>query len=180
MKIEDVQVGGTYIAKVGARSVEISIERENPKGGWDAKSLATGKPVRVKDVKHLRPAQTPDEGTVAQHEGDGGEAAARPTKRTKGAAKPKREKKPAAEKPAKEKAMSCLDAAAAVLKAKGEPMACRPMIDAMREQGLWTSDAPTPHATLFSALLREIKKGTASRFKKIDRGQFEYQEPKGD
>jgi hypothetical protein len=75
--------------------------------------------------------------------------------------------------------MSCLDAAAAVLTAKGEPMACKAVIDEMHTQNLWKSDAPTPRATLASALLRELRKGDASRFKKVDRGQFAYQEPKG-
>jgi hypothetical protein len=85
--------------------------------------------------------------------------------------KAKREAKPKA--PKKDKPLSCLDAAAVVLKATGEPMACRAMIEAMREKKLWTSAAPTPHATLSSALLREItKKKDASRFKKVDRGQF--------
>lgn len=69
--------------------------------------------------------------------------------------------------------MSCLDAAAEVLKAAGEPMRCKAMIDAMWSRKLWTSDAPTPHQTLASALMREItKKGSASRFRKADRGQF--------
>ncbi len=79
-----------------------------------------------------------------------------------------------------DKKLSCLDAAAQVLKAKGEPMNCKAMVEAMAKQNLWTSDAPTPAATLSSAILREMKKGTASRFKKVDRGQFEYQEPKGE
>src|SRR5688500_1638990 len=94
-------------------------------------------------------------------------------------AKPKGEVKAKATKPASEgtakpkapktdKAVSCLDAAAIVLKDSGGSMACRAMIDAMREKKLWASDAPTPHATLASALLREItKKGDASRFKKV-------------
>jgi hypothetical protein len=85
-------------------------------------------------------------------------------------------KPPAAPKAAKEtklKALSCLDAAVVVLTAKGEPMACKQMIEAMAEQGLWKSDAPTPAATLYSAVLREItRKGSASRFKKTDRGLF--------
>jgi hypothetical protein len=40
-------------------------------------------------------------------------------------------------------------------------------------RGLWSSDAAKPHATLYSAILREIttKKGN-SRFKKAARGQF--------
>src|SRR5689334_3244588 len=57
MKKEEVEVGGTYLAKVGARSVEVKIESENAKGGWNAKSVASGKPIRLKDPKHLRPAK---------------------------------------------------------------------------------------------------------------------------
>ena len=75
--------------------------------------------------------------------------------------------------PATPKAMSCLDAAAQVLKDKGEPMRCKDMITAMAEQDLWHSTAPTPHATLYSAILREITtKGGESRFKKTERGHF--------
>jgi hypothetical protein len=177
MKKEDVVVGGTYLAKVGARSVEVTIESENAKGGWNAKSVASGKPVRLKDPKHLRPAKAADAGDTGHERGDGGDGATGPAKARKRATAAKRGGRP---KEAKSKAMSCLDAAAAVLKANGGAMACRPLIDAMKEQGLWTSSAPTPHATLFSALLRELRKGDASRFRKVDRGQFAFQEPKGE
>ena len=85
-------------------------------------------------------------------------------------AKAKRE--PKAPKPPKEKKMSCLDAAAAVLKDKGEPMQCKAMVEAMFQKKLWTTDAPTPAATLYSAILRELAKGKESRFRKIDRGHF--------
>jgi hypothetical protein len=178
MKKDDVVVGGNYLAKVGARSVEVTIESENAKGGWNAKSVASGKPIRLKDPKHLRSVKAADAGDTGDGRGDGGDAAPEPAKPRKRAAGAKRAAK--APKEAKPKAMSCLDAAAAVLKAKGEPMACKAMIDAIHQQGLWKSDAPTPHATLASALLRELKKGAASRFRKVDRGQFAYQEPKGE
>jgi hypothetical protein len=48
------------------------------------------------------------------------------------------------------------------------------MIEAMAAKGLWTSPGgKTPHATLYSAILREIDtKGKAARFKKADRGHF--------
>ena len=73
----------------------------------------------------------------------------------------------------KEKKLSCLDAAAQVLKAKGEPMNCGAMIEAMREKKLWDTKAPTPAATLYSAILREITtKKAEARFKKTDRGLF--------
>ncbi len=73
----------------------------------------------------------------------------------------------------KEKKVSLLDAAAQVLKAKGEPMTCGAMVEAVMAKKLWTTDAPTPAATLYSAILREMKKGKDSRFKKTDRGHFD-------
>jgi hypothetical protein len=85
----------------------------------------------------------------------------------------KKTKGTAAAKEPKPKSPSCLDAAAQVLKEKGQPMRCKDLISAMAEQGLWTSTAPTPAATLSSAILREITtKGSNSRFRKADRGLF--------
>ena len=70
--------------------------------------------------------------------------------------------------------MSQLDAAAKVLTESGRPMTTKAMIEAMATQGYWTSPGgATPHATLYSAILRELqKKGAESRFTKVDRGQF--------
>jgi hypothetical protein len=47
-------------------------------------------------------------------------------------------------------------------------------IEALAAKNLWTSSGgATPHATLYSALLREINaKGKDARFGKVDRGQF--------
>ncbi len=74
----------------------------------------------------------------------------------------------------KPKKLSALNAAAQVLGASKEPMNAKQMIEAMAAKGLWTSpDGTTPHATLYSAILREIgTKGKAARFKKTDRGHF--------
>jgi len=76
----------------------------------------------------------------------------------------------------KPKRTSALDAAATVLKKAGKPMRSKELIDAMAAQGLWTSPGgKTPHATLYAAILREITaKGKAARFRKVDRGQFEF------
>ena len=74
----------------------------------------------------------------------------------------------------KEKKLSLLDAAAQVLKAKGEPMTCGAMVETVMAKKLWSTSAPTPAATLYSAILREMKKGKDSRFKKVDRGQFAH------
>ncbi len=74
----------------------------------------------------------------------------------------------------KEQRLSAIDAAAKVLAAATEPMNAKQLIDAIVTQGLWTSPAgKTPHATLYSAILREIKaKGTSARFTKTERGKF--------
>ena len=84
---------------------------------------------------------------------------------------------PAAEaKAPKAKRTSALDAAAQVLQASGQAMRAQEMIAAMTEQGLWSSpNGKTPHATLYAAILREINvKGGESRFRKTERGKFEY------
>jgi len=103
---------------------------------------------------------------------------------TKSTKAPKASKQPKAPKPkatkpagdAKPKRVSALDAAAEVLRKAGKPMRSQEMIVAMAEQGLWTSPAgKTPHATLYAAILREIgDKGGQARFRKADRGLFEY------
>ena len=105
---------------------------------------------------------------------------AKKTTATKKAAKSK-VAKPAAKKPtkapgkngdAKPKKLSALDAAAKVL----APLNTRQMIEAMAKKGLWTSPGgATPHATLYSAILREVAaKGKDARFKKVDRGHFAF------
>jgi hypothetical protein len=89
-----------------------------------------------------------------------------PNAETAKAAKKKADPKP--------KKTSALDAAAKVLGESGQPMTCMEMIDVMSKKGYWTSPGgATPQATLYSALLREIKtKGNEARFKKTERGKF--------
>jgi hypothetical protein len=74
----------------------------------------------------------------------------------------------------KAKKVGALDAAAQVLASSKEPMNTKGMIEVMAKKGLWTSPGgKTPHATLYSAIIREIAlKGKESRFVKKERGQF--------
>jgi hypothetical protein len=60
------------------------------------------------------------------------------------------------------------------LAASKEPMNAKELIDARAAKKLWTSPGgKTPHATVYSAILREIgTKGKEARFKKSDRGHF--------
>ena len=70
--------------------------------------------------------------------------------------------------------MSCLDAAAKVLSDAGTAMTTGEMIEAMAKKKLWSSpNGQTPSATLYSAILRELKtKSKDARFKKTERGKF--------
>ena len=105
------------------------------------------------------------------------------TKKTSKAKKTaaKKSSKPATAKTAKAKSgaaerLSALDAAAQVLKSRGEAMRAPEMMAAMAEQGLWSSpNGKTPQATLYAAIIREINaKGRDARFRKVERGKFEY------
>jgi HB1, ASXL, restriction endonuclease HTH domain len=89
--------------------------------------------------------------------------ATKPTKAAKKARPPKEKKK-----------LSAIDAAAQVLSGSKEPMNAKEMIEAMAAKSLWTSPGgKTPHATLYSALIREIAtKGKEARFVKTERGKF--------
>ena len=70
-------------------------------------------------------------------------------------------KKPTGKKAPAKKAdgkMSALDAAAKVLAEAKEPMTTKEMIERMAAKGYWKSPGgKTPHATLYSAILREIQ-----------------------
>jgi hypothetical protein len=72
------------------------------------------------------------------------------------------------------KKLSAIDAAAKVLADSPEPLNCKQLVETMAAKKLWTSPGgKTPHATLYSAILREIAaKGKEARFQKTERGKF--------
>ncbi|QDT60617.1 hypothetical protein SV7mr_31410 [Stieleria bergensis] len=154
MKKADVKIGGEYFAKVTNKKVTIRIDAENSSGGWDATNLATNKKVRIKTAARL---QGPARATT-------------PASETKRVLKKKAKTETAA---GGEKKLSCVKAALQVLETAGEPMNSQEMISAMVEQNLWESPGgKTPHATLYSAILRDLKRGDESRFVKTERGRF--------
>jgi short subunit dehydrogenase-like uncharacterized protein len=157
MKKADVKIGGEYFAKVTNKKVTVRIDAESPHGGWDATNLSTNKKVRIKTVGRL---QGPARSTTP--------AADAPKRVLK-----KKAKTEPATKAAGEKKLSCVKAALRVLETAGEPMNSQEMIAAMIDQNLWQSPGgKTPHATLYSAILRDLKRGDESRFVKTDRGRF--------
>lgn len=152
MKNSDVKIGATYQAKVTNKVVDVRIDGTHEAGGWTATNLATGKTVRIKSAQRLRGAakHTTEPNPKATKAKDDGE------NRTRHKGK-----------------MSGLDAAAKVLANATEPMTCGQIAEAAMAKGYWSPEGKTPAATLYSAILRDIRKGDAARFRKVDRGQFE-------
>jgi hypothetical protein len=89
-------------------------------------------------------------------------------------AKPKAGKKAKTKPDGGDKKLSAINAAHKVLADAGKAMNTQELIAAMTEKGLWTSPGGlTPHATLYSVILRELKaKGGESRFRKTEKGRF--------
>ncbi len=158
MKKADVKIGGEYYANVTNKKVVVRIDAENSSGGWDATNLTTNKKVRIKTAGRL---QGPARQTAPAAETRVRKRTAKPTSET------------ASGTAGGEKKLSCVKAALQVLETTGEPMNAQEMITAMVEQNLWESPGgKTPHATLYSAILRDLKRGDESRFVKTERGRF--------
>jgi hypothetical protein len=182
MKKAEVKIGGKYYANVTGKKVEIQIDSEKPSGGWNATNLATGKKILVKSAQRLhgevgkgKSATKTQSESQAQppNEADPDIVPIKPKRSAKNAEgqEPKRSaKKAEGQEP---KRLSALAAAHKVLCEATEPLNVQQMIEAMTAKSYWTSPGgKTPHATLYSAILRELAKGEASRFVKTDRGRF--------
>ena len=83
----------------------------------------------------------------------------------------------------KPKRISALDAAAQILAERQCAMNTTELVATMADSGLWESPVgKTPAATLYAAIFREIGKAVdsggnvISRFRKIDRGRFAFNE----
>jgi len=89
------------------------------------------------------------------------------------ATKPKQSRAPKALRGPSKPRAGGLTAAAALLAKTGKAMKCQEMTECLMKSGAWTPEGKTPAATLAAAIGREIAtKGSASRFKKVDRGVF--------
>ena len=179
MKATEVKIDGEYMAKVGGEQIHVRITAEKPSGGWSAINVTTGKKVLITMARFLQPMPTDTETTVTT---DGNltivEVPPATVETIDGSTtKPARgrRKKADAEPAAGKTSMSQLDAAVKVLGEATEPMTTKQMVEAMTEKELWTSPGgKTPHATLYSAILRELQtKAETSRFVKTDRGHFQ-------
>jgi hypothetical protein len=141
--------------------------KTNPKTKTSTTSAKAAKSAKTKAAK---PAEK--KAKAAERTSDSPEAQPQADDATKPEA-PRAKKAKASAEP-KVKKLSALDAAAKLLAETGEPMNCKELIDAIAAKGYWTSPGgKTPHATLYSAILREISaKGNDARFAKTERGKF--------
>jgi len=177
MKKSDVKVGAIYSAKVSGSVVPVRIDRENPHGGWDGTNMKTKKSVRIKSAQRLRGKAATWPGKPAAKPADAAAETAPavqkggPTKKGVTVPTAKKKRQPKTEK---ERKPSGLDAAAQVLAEAGEPLSTKEMVERMLAKGLWKTSGKTPAATIYAAILRECqKKGSESRFRKVERGKFE-------
>jgi len=176
MKKSEIKVGQCYVAKVSDRIVTVRIDSTNTHGGWNATNTATGKRVHIKSPQRLRRPAKAERKAAPEANPTVEVVSGQPVPAAGDAAKPKKARSAKAPAEPKAKRVSALDAAAQVLADAGQPMRTKEMIAAMAERGLWSSpNGKTPEATLYAAILREINvKGANARFRKVDRGQFQF------
>jgi hypothetical protein len=185
MKKAEIKIGGQYYANVSGKRCEVRIDAEKPRGGWDATNLATGKKILIKSAGRLQGevgtrrgrAKVTTEGNVTIVENEPARVETIGGDSSTGVGVPKKARKATAQNAesseAGEKRMSCIAAALKVLGESSEPMNAQEMITAMEAKGYWSSPSgKTPHATLYSAILRDLAKGDESRFVKTERGRF--------
>jgi len=172
MKKADVQIGATYLVKVASNLVPVKITREHDNGGWEGRSVKTGKTIRIKSPQRLRKCldgAAPVAAKAQEATKDAKPATGRDTgeRAATGGQHEANDTKP----------MSLLDAAAHLLSlGTGDPMRCKDIVDLAIQRGLWAprNGGKTPANTLSAAMRREIKaKGDASRFRLAERGKFE-------
>ncbi|MCP4742854.1 MAG: hypothetical protein GY871_11625 [Actinomycetales bacterium] len=181
MKKADVKIGGEYYAKVTNKKVVVRIDAENRSGGWDATNLSTNKKIRIKTAQRLQgvarkrsdTTKITTDGNVTVVESPRATTETFTNKRARKRVDKKAAGAKAKNAEAAEKKLSCVAAALKVLGESSEPLNTKEMIEEMVAAGYWESPGgKTPHATLYSAILREMKKGDESRFVKTDRGRF--------
>jgi hypothetical protein len=178
MKANDVKMGGEYLARIGKTPFPVRIVSEKASGGWSAINLNNDKKVFISLARLLNEMPAVAETTVTMEGNltvvEVPQVTAETIDGTK--EKPKRGRKPKADAGTAEgkTSLSQLDAAAKVLGEATEPMTTKEMVESMTAKGYWTSPGgKTPHATLYSAILRELQsKGETGRFIKTDRGHF--------
>ena len=185
-----IQIGLVYSAKVGGTFLPVRIDKSLGHGRYEGVVMPSGATVKFstdsvkgdgETVEQWQARRTPKErdlpdpapkATGKRKKSSHSEFAV--TALIEPGAKTGKKGQPKADKPAKERKPSGLDAAARVLREAGEPMNCGDIVKTALEKGYWQTGGKTPSATIYAAILREINvKGADARFRKTERGHFE-------
>jgi short subunit dehydrogenase-like uncharacterized protein len=168
MKKSTIKAGEVYQVKVSGKLTDVRIIGGNPHGGWDGINLATKKQVRIKSGARLRkPISQKAKEAVNEVEN---KTPATPQVETQ---TPETNATPTPKKERSKSKPSGLDLAAKILQEAGQPLNCQEIVKQLLDRGLWKTDGKTPAATIYSAIITEIKnKGVQSRFVKTERGKF--------
>ena len=151
MKKAEIKINGLYAMKVGKNTIGVRIWRQNTDGHWVGVNVNTKKEVIIKSPDQLCGVYHAQRGKAAEPSKDATSKKERTTTKPGG-----------------------LSAAIRVLEEAGEPLDCKNMVNLMLGKGYWKTDGKTPSATIYSAIIREIKeKGADARFRKTQRGKFE-------
>ena len=157
MEKADIKISSIYAMKIGKNTIGVRIMSQRPDGHWVGVNVNTNKEVVIKSADRLC-----------------GVYHAKSSRAAKGAKKAADPSNDATSK--KERTGSKtggLSAAVRVLQEANEPLNCKNMVNLMLGKGYWKTDGKTPSATIYSAILREIKeKGADARFRKTERGKF--------
>lgn len=169
MKKSTIKAGEVYQVKVSGKLTEVRIVGGNPHGGWDGINLATKKEVRIKSGARLR---KPISQKAKEAAGEQTKTHTPPQVETQ---TPETGTTPSTKKERHKAKPSGLDLAAKILQEAGKPLNCQEIVKQLLDNGLWKTDGKTPAATIYSAIITEIKKkGAESRFRKTERGKFEF------
>ncbi len=148
MKNEEIQISKIYAIKIGKNIIGVRIMSQNADGSWVGVNIKTNKQMIIKSADRFRGLFHKD----------------KPEAKTPAAT--------IADQP-KAKKLGGLSAAFMVLAEAKEPLDCPEIVKRMIDQGMWKTGGKTPAATIYSAIIREIKeKGPESRFVKTERGKF--------
>jgi hypothetical protein len=161
MKKADIKINGIYAMKVGKNTVGIRIMRKDQNGHWVGVNVDTSTPVIIKSADRFCGLYNPKAAnkvhTPAQVGKKGSKSAGAAT----------------ADNGATGGKQGGLTAAIKVLGEAGGPLNCQEMVKQILEKGYWKTQGKTPSATIYSAIIREIKeRGATSRFRKVERGKF--------
>ena len=185
-----IEIGKVYSARVGGSWVPVRIVKSLGHGRYEGATMPGGKAVKTctdaikgdgETVFQWEVKRTPKErdlpmpapkATGKRKKSSQAEFAV--TALIEPGAKTGKQRKPKADKPAKQRKPGGLDAAVTVLRESGVPMNCGDIVKTALEKGYWQTGGKTPAATIYAAIITEIaKKGDASRFRKTERGHFE-------